>query len=115
MTRLKIYEPLAKLTKFVYNLEFPTDEKFNLESQIKRAVVSIRLNLREGNAYYNKIRNRLFNVAKGSLVEVDECMIIMTELKYIKQKDYDNFKLIYWECLNKLNKLITSISQEKQK
>jgi len=68
----------------IYNIKYPKEEKFNLESQIKRASISIALNLAEGNLYKDKNTKKFFNIAKGSASEVKECLILLNELHNIQ-------------------------------
>ena len=76
------------LTKKIYsNIIFPKEERYNLESQLKRASVSICLNLAEGNLFKNKNKARFFNIAKGSAMEVKECLILLEEIHEIKSFD----------------------------
>lgn len=107
---LRILDVSKDLTKIIYNTTklFPKSEQYNLTSQIQRAVLSVRLNLREGNTFTGDKRLMFFKIAKGSLEEVDECMIIATELLYINDTEYLAFREIYWHVLNMLNKLINS-------
>lgn len=103
------------MTKEIYYLSngFPENEVYNLTSQIKRAVISVRLNIREGNTFRNKNRLAHFQRALGSIEEVDECMIIAKELSYITDNQFIIYRENYWLCLNMLRKLISSICSIK--
>ena len=116
MSELSLLRDVRKLIKFVYNINFQPDEKFGLQSQIRRAVVSVALNIREGNVFDKKNKLRFFKIALGSLVEVDECMAIITDLGNVAfytngmnlgLDDYHKFhETHYWKCLNKLKSVI---------
>lgn len=110
---MRIFDTLKELTKIVYETTklFPTSENYNLKSQIQRAIVSVRLNIREGNSFVGDKRINQFRIARGSLEEVDECIIISEELGYINNTEYLAFKEIYSYTLNMLNKLINSKSR----
>ncbi|MBU0879369.1 four helix bundle protein [Patescibacteria group bacterium] len=89
--------------------KFPAEEKFATISQIRRVVCSILANISEGNTKkYYKDRCNFFNIAKGSLNELDCFLEIAYELKYIDENNYK--KLL--ESINKvgflLNKFIIS-------
>lgn len=45
---MKIWQGARKLCKEVYKIEYPSIERFGIESQIRRAVVSISSNIAEG-------------------------------------------------------------------
>jgi four helix bundle protein len=68
--------------------KLPSEEKYNLVSQIKRAGLSITNNLAEGASRKSKAeKNRFFEVARSSLVEIDNCMIVCIELHYLTEGD----------------------------
>lgn len=109
--QLMVWQKGKDLTLLIYRItkNFPPEEKFAITSQIRRAGYSIIANIAEGNAK-NHLKDRLnfFNIAKGSLVEVDCFTEIAFELKYINKNEYE--KIL--EYLNKtaylLNKFINS-------
>ncbi len=111
MTKLLLMTDVLNLIEYIYNLKYPQSEKFGLESQIKRASVSVSLNLREGNIFQGKNKIRFFKIALGSLVEVDQCLLISKRLGFCSEDYYINFKQAhFFLCYNKLNRLIHSIS-----
>jgi four helix bundle protein len=62
---------------------FPSDEKFGLTSQIRRAAVSVPANIAEGfpkRGANDKVR--FFNIAQGSLEEVHYYLILAKDLGY---------------------------------
>jgi len=62
---------------------FPTDEKFGLTSQIRRAAISVPANIAEG--FPKRSTNdkaRFFNIAQGSLEEVHYYLILAKDLGY---------------------------------
>lgn len=72
-------------------------------SQMRRAIYSFLANIAEGNAKkYYKDRNNFFNIAQGSLVEVDCFAELAYELNYINKEEYD----ILVEKINKCGYLI---------
>lgn len=109
--KLIVWQEAKSLTKQVYVLtrNFPSEEKFVLVSQMKRASISTLSNLAEGNERRSK-KDKLhfFNIASSSLTELDCQRELAYELNYIEEKDYDHLL----EQINKtgylLHKLITS-------
>ena len=79
---LKVY----KITK-----NFPSDEKFGLISQLRRAAVSIPSNLAEGAARNsNKEFIRFLYVALGSASESETQLIISQKLGYLNDESVFN-------------------------
>ncbi len=79
---------------------FPADEKHNITSQIRRASVSIPLNIAEGSAKASKKEFVHFlNTAYASAKEVEVLLSLCLDLGYFSKIDYDYLS----ECLDKLN------------
>lgn len=92
---VKIYEVASKL---------PTDEKFGLKSQIKRAAVSVPSNIAEG-AGRNSTKEfiRFLDIANASLSEVETQLIIIEELNFLSTKSLvDNELMIIRKMIYKL-------------
>jgi four helix bundle protein len=93
---LKVWQKAVELTTLIYELTrvFPTEEKFGLINQIRRASVSIPSNIAEGaGRNSNKEFVQFIAIATGSCYEVETQLIIAIELKYIENVD-GIFKLI---------------------
>lgn len=61
-----------KLTKYL-----PADEKFGMISQIRRAALSVHLNIAEGALRKSETeRKRFYEVARGSVIEIDAALDI---------------------------------------
>lgn len=89
----------------IYKLteNFPDKERFGLTNQIRRAVVSILLNIAEGsNRSSNKDFNHFVRISLGSLVEVDCGLKIGIDLEYLKEVDYSKLEPIIKELYFKL-------------
>lgn len=92
--KLEIYQLSRKLIRIVYKLalSFPKEEKYNLTNQSKRSVVSICLNIAEGNAkFYPKEQAKFADNALSSLIELKTCIDIALDLKYIIISDLKEF------------------------
>lgn len=64
--------------------DFPSEEKFGLTSQMRRAAISVPSNLAEGAARKGKAEFANFvNIAKGSLSELETQLIISKRQNYI--------------------------------
>ena len=76
----------------VYTLteKFPSDEKFGIISQLRRAALSIPTNIAEGcGRSTERELVRFMDIASGSASEVDYLLYMAMELKYIDQNKYD--------------------------
>ena len=70
-----------KLTK-----QFPPEERYALAQQIRRAALSVRLNIAEGCSRKSGMeRRRFFEIARGSVIEVDTAIGIAVDLQYISR------------------------------
>ncbi len=71
------------LSVYRYTRGFPTDERFGLTSQLRRAAVSIAANIAEGfpkRGASDKVR--FFNIAQGSLEESHYYLVLAKDLGY---------------------------------
>ena len=82
---LDVYKAVRELTKEIYfiSVKLPQEEKFNMVQQMRRAGLSIKLNLAEGASRRSPIeRKRFIEVSRGSLIEVDAILETAVDLKY---------------------------------
>jgi len=67
---------------------FPYDEKFSMIQQLRRAALSVHLNLAEGCSRKSKAeRSRYFEISRGSVIEIDACLDVAVKLKYATLED----------------------------
>ena len=84
--KLDAWNNAMDLVDRIYEItrQFPSDEKFGLTSQMRRAAVSIPSNLAEGAARKGQAEFANFiNIAKGSLSELETQIIISKRQNYI--------------------------------
>ena len=88
---LEVYKLANNLVKEIYNLskKFPKSEDFVLSTQIKRAAISVVLNITEGSSRAKKEFSRFIEIALGSLIEVKTCCILVRDIKYIDEKGFN--------------------------
>lgn len=92
-TQLKAWEEGHKLVLAIYTAtkNFPKEEKCCLIDQIRRAVISITSNIAEGfsqETYKDKLR--FYYQANGSLIEVENQLLVSKDVGYIQQSEFDN-------------------------
>jgi four helix bundle protein len=90
---LEVWKQSFNLVKKIYVLtsEFPSEEKFGLTSQIRRACTSIPVNIAEGSARRSdKELMQFLYIALGSASELDTLLLLSKELNFIKPDEFDN-------------------------
>jgi four helix bundle protein len=92
----------------VYKLlrKYPSEEKYALCDQIRRAVISVPANIAEGMGRTSiKEQKHFLEISYGSLMEVQCHLDISTELGYISKEEYDAANVYVHRIANMLNKL----------
>lgn len=110
--RLIVWQKSQQLVFIIYKLteNFPKAEEFGLKSQIRRAVISIVLNIVEGNRRVSvKEYLHFLNIALGSLTEVEACLELALGLDFINQADYEEAELRVYEAGKLLYSFIKAI------
>lgn len=90
---LKVWQISHEFVKEIYKTDFnlPNDEKFGLNSQIKRASMAIPANIAEGSGRYNPKEFRYFlSISKGSVNEVNYYLLFCYEMGYLAKEDYNH-------------------------
>ena len=107
---LEVYQKSYKKALEIYEISkaLPKDEAYGLTSQMKRAAISISLNIAEG---YGKRRSaaefkRFLTMAKGSCNEMKVIVDFCRDLEYISLKAHNELKASYDEIGKMLNGLI---------
>lgn len=91
---------------------FPSDERFGLISQIRRAAVSIPANIAEG---YGRQSTRSYvqflRIAQGSTKELETLIELSLRLGYLKPADNDVLRVTIRRVAMMLNRLIAVIER----
>jgi len=90
-TQLRTWQRARELRRAIYHVvrAFPTDEKYGLSSQLKRASSSVTANLAEGYGRYSYQENLQFcRQARGSLYELRDHLTAALDAGYIPQEKY---------------------------
>lgn len=83
--RLSVYESAKQLVILCYKETeaYPGHEKFGLTQQIRRAAISVQLNIAEGCSRKSAAeRKRYFEIARGSVIEIDAAFEIAVSLSF---------------------------------
>lgn len=84
--KLVTWQEAYRLALFVYTITrtFPTEERYCLVSQMRRAGYSVPMNIAEGNAKRTpKEKRKFFDISKGSLEELHCQGRLAMDLGYI--------------------------------
>lgn len=110
--KLLVWQEAMQLAKQCYSVsnKLPDHEKFGIISQLRRASVSVALNIAEGAARRTeKEYIYLLYISSGSLSEVDAINELMKELDYISIEDHDGLRL----TIDKVSALLAGLIKSK--
>jgi four helix bundle protein len=105
---LVVWKKGIALTKLIYDLTrtFPSEEKFGLVSQMRRASVSIPSNIAEGQARRTTGEFVQFiSHAEGSVAELDTQLHLACELDFVSTKQTEPSHLLLEDLRRMLNGL----------
>lgn len=86
---------------------FLKEEKYAMISQIRRAALSVHLNIAEGCSRRSIAeRRRFFEIARGSLIETDTALGIACHLSYCSEKELASAGQVIINCFKQLSGLI---------
>ncbi len=110
---LTVWQRAYALTLDLYRVtkKFPKDEAFGMTSQIRRAAVSVPANIAEGyERHHRKEYLQFLFVAKGSLGELETCLMLAQDIGYLTKDDFDRVIATRHETMKMLQGLIKSLS-----
>ncbi|KKR03950.1 MAG: S23 ribosomal protein [Parcubacteria group bacterium GW2011_GWF2_39_13b] len=112
--RLEVWQLARKFTVKIYRLtkKFPKDELFGLVSQLRRAAISIILNIAEGSDRKSDIDFRRFlRISLSSLEEVVSGLYISLDQNFMSQREFEELYENANELAAKLNALINKLNK----
>jgi four helix bundle protein len=113
---LKVWQESVELSVMIYNLtsNFPSEEKFGLISQARRAVISVSSNIAEGSGRNSDKEFRNFlGYAIASTFELESQMIISEKLGFTNSTDLLTFSAKILLIQNMLYKLQKNLINKK--
>ncbi len=108
-TKLDVFKVSREFTLLCYKetKNFPSAERFALTQQLRRAALSVHLNLAEGSSRKSAgERRRFYEVSRGSLVEVDTALDIAIELDYTNKEKLQSLGVLIVKLFQMLSKMI---------
>ena len=109
---LKVWQMALELCNEIDLLtkKFPTEERYNLSSQIKRAADSVVLNIAEGSTGQTAPEfKRFLNIGLRSAVEVVACLFIAIKRDFITKEEFDKYYAGYEVVCKMITKLRDSL------
>ena len=88
--RLEVWQESRVLVREIYQLlsKLPRTEEYGLKEQIRRASISICLNLAEGcSRQRGKEQANFYKYAFGSLMETISALILAVDLDFLREED----------------------------
>ena len=116
--KLDVWKLAKEFTIKLYRVtqKFPDVEKFGLVSQLRRAAVSVSLNISEGSSRIGKKDQANFYIyAYSSSIEIINQLIISKELGFIDNDTYTELRNDLELITTKLNRLYKSRAQHSNK
>ncbi len=109
---LRVYQESLIFVNTIYEMTkaFPKDEIFGLTNQLRRAAVSISLNIAEGSSRTKKDFSHFLNLSRGSCYE---CVAVLTIAKNQQYISSEQFKLCY-DHSNKISRMINGLKNSLQ-
>ena len=87
---------------------FPSDERFAMIQQIRRAALSVHLNVAEGCSRKSAIeRKRFYEIARGSVIEIDSAFDIAFNLGYTSKEKLADLGILLVRCFQLISKMIS--------
>ncbi|HTH82867.1 MAG TPA: four helix bundle protein [Mucilaginibacter sp.] len=115
-TELEVWKQSKKIRNLISDLvkQFPVEEKYRLTDQIIRSSRSIGNNIAEGHGRFHYQDNIRFCImARGSLSETFDHLLIAVDEKIINDTDLETFKTEHDSCLRLLNGYIQYLKKKK--
>jgi four helix bundle protein len=89
--QLAIWQRSHQLTLAIYKLTrtFPSDERYGVTAQLRRAIASVPANIAEGCGRDSEPElKRFLDIAHGSASEADYHLLLSADLQYLTDEEY---------------------------
>ncbi|HET9824166.1 MAG TPA: four helix bundle protein [Chitinophagaceae bacterium] len=96
------------LSCYTTTKSFPSEEKFAMVQQIRRAALSVHLTVAEGCTRRSlQERKPFYEIARGSVIEIDTALDIAANLGYISQESLAELGVLLIRSFQLISKLIS--------
>jgi four helix bundle protein len=113
--KLRVFQEADLLVEEVYRVSgaFPTQERFGLQSQLRRAAVSTVCNIVEGSARQSEREYRHFlNIAIGSAAEAEYLLPLAIRLGFLAARETDPIAKRYAGLSSALRAMLRAIEKQ---
>ena len=113
---LTVWKKSMNLAKSIYSVttHFPKEEIYGITSQLRRAVISVALNIAEGyGRYHFKDKCLFFYNSRASLLEVKSLVMICFRLEFLKEGDKEKLISEIDNLGIKINNFISYLKKKK--
>ena len=103
---LELYKAVREYRKKIFYLikKLPAHERYNLESQMRRAATSVTNNIAEGHGrFYYQENIQFLRISRGSLEEILDDLNICLDEEYFTENEIKSLKIEGFELLRKIN------------
>ena len=111
---IQVWQRSHQLTLTIYKMieSFPASEQYALTSQMKRAAYSVPMNIAEGCGKSSEADFvRFLEIASGSASELDYQLVLVRDLGYIDENQYEQFL----NELIEIRKMLTTFIKQVRK
>ena len=109
--KLEVYKSARSFVLECYKVSklLPAGEKYGMVSQIRRAALSVHLNVAEGSSRRSEAeRKRFYEISRGSIIEIDAALDIAQALDYFHLKDIELLGMHMVKCFKILTGMLSS-------
>lgn len=113
-TEFPVWQRGFKLLMLIYQVtkDFPSEEKFGLVSDMRRAANSITHNIAEGfGREGTKDKKHFYKISRGSAYELISQTLVSFSLSYLSEKDKDHMIREFKGIIEELNYLMNSLKK----
>jgi four helix bundle protein len=113
-TEMPVWQSAFELTLEIYTITktFPTDERFGLTSDMRRAANSIAHNIAEGfGRFESRDKTRFYKISRGSAFELMSQVLISHGLHYIEETQQNTLIVSCKKIIADLNAMIKTLEQ----
>ena len=106
--KLDVWKKAISFADSVYSIthRFPSDERFGLTNQMRRAAVSLSSNIAEGSSRNSRVEfARFIEIASGSIYELVSQAFVSKAQGFLQEKD---FQALYAAC-EQLSKMLSGL------
>lgn len=113
---MKAWQFADELVVAVYEVtkHFPTEERYSLVTQMRRAAVSVAANIAEG-ATRRSLNEYLqfLSIAKGSLAELEYYLHLSRRLGYVDELAYQQLQALHNPAARTLHGLLNAVGRHQ--